>query len=264
MPALGLNGTVLLAAGASAVAGGAALLLDARARRASAASQVADEPHGVASAPPNSLIAPSRRDRVLLDALAYGSGFLVFAAEVVFTHLLALIIGNSAYAFGLILAAFLAWLFVGAWLAGPLRRRFSDAAVPLGLAATAVAALVVIPLWDDLPRLFGGLGKAVTTFTGREAVRGAVAFAVLAVPTTAMGLTFPLLLRRVGTYPDVSRWVGRLTAINTVGAVCGALATGYFLLPALGSQALADGDRRGLRLDGLLQRSPGRAALCAS
>jgi spermidine synthase len=236
VPEFGLNGTVLLAAGASAVAGVAALLLDARARRASASNQTTDAPQSMATAQPTSLISPSRRDRLLLDGLAYGSGFLVFAAEVVSTHLLALIIGNSAYAFGLILAAFLAWLFAGAWLAGPLRRRFSDAAVPLGLAATALAALVVIPLWDDLPRLFASLGTTVTTFTGREAVRGAVAFAVLAVPTTAMGLTFPLLLRRVGTYPDVSRWVGRLTAINTIGAVSGALATGYFLLPALGSQ----------------------------
>ena len=236
IPALGLNGTVLLAATGSAGAGAVALWLDARARRRGAVSTELDASGGQASKQPTSLIGPSRRDRALLDTLAFASGFLVFAAEVVSTHLLALIIGNSAYAFGLILAAFLAWLFVGASLAGPLRRRFGDAAVPLGLAGTAVAALSVIPLWDDLPGLFASLGTVVTTFSGREAVRGAVAFAVLAVPTTAMGLTFPLLLRRVGAYPDVSRWVGRLTAINTIGAVSGALSTGYFLLPALGSQ----------------------------
>ncbi len=134
------------------------------------------------------------------------------------------------------MAAFLTWLFVGAGLAGVARKRFGDAAVPLGMAVTAIAALAMIPAWDELPRLFAGLGKAVTSFSGREAVRGAVAFGILALPTTAMGLTFPLLLRRVGTYPNVAAWVGRLTAINTVGAVLGALVTGYALLPLLGSQ----------------------------
>jgi len=240
IPALGLSGTITLAAGGSALAGAIALLLDARARRSraapAAAAKAGTETTGRPSAPPASLIAPSQRDRRLFDALAFASGFLVFAAEVVSTHLLALIIGNSAYAFGLILAAFLTWLFVGAGFAGVVRRRFGDAAVPLGMAVTAILSLSMIPLWDDLPRLFGGLGKTVTSFSGREAVRGAVAFGILALPTAAMGLTFPLLLRRVGTYPNVAAWVGRLTAINTVGAVLGALFTGYLLLPLLGSQ----------------------------
>ncbi len=53
-----------------------------------------------------------------------------------------------------------------------------------------------------------------------------------------MGLTFPLLLGRVARYATVSSWVGRLTAVNTVGAVAGSLLTGYFALPALGSQRL--------------------------
>jgi len=56
------------------------------------------------------------------------------------------------------------------------------------------------------------------------------------VPTTLMGLTFPLLLRRVASTREPSRWVGRLTAVNTLGAVVGALGTGYLVLPALGSE----------------------------
>src|SRR5690606_30582206 len=51
-----------------------------------------------------------------------------------------------------------------------------------------------------------------------------------------MGLTFPLLLKRVAHYAQLGSWVGRLTAVNTVGAVTGALAMGYLILPALGSQ----------------------------
>src|SRR5664279_5710179 len=51
-----------------------------------------------------------------------------------------------------------------------------------------------------------------------------------------MGFTFPLLLQRVARKADVGRWVGRLTAVNTLGAVLGSLLTGYWVLPWLGSQ----------------------------
>jgi spermidine synthase len=95
---------------------------------------------------------------------------------------------------------------------------------------------VTLPLWDELPRLFSALGGVVVTFGGREVVRALAALLILCVPTTLMGLTFPLLLQRVATTREPSRWVGKLTSINTVGAVLGALGTGYVLLPLAGSQ----------------------------
>ncbi len=179
---------------------------------------------------------PDDRELVLLSLLAFASGWLVFAAEVVFTHLLALVIGNSAYAFGLILAVFLTCLFVGASLAPRAQARLGEAALPLGLAATGLALLLALPLWDKMPALLANTGEHVETFAGREALRGGVAFLVLCVPTTLMGLTFPLLLQRVARFAAVGQLVGRLTAINTVGAVVGSLLTGYAILPLLGSQ----------------------------
>lgn len=168
--------------------------------------------------------------------VAFASGALVFAAEVVFTHLLAVVIGNSAYAFGLILAAFLSCLFLGASRAAAMRRRFADGALPLGLILTGFALLLTIPLWDELPMVFADAGKAFTSFGARELTRGLVAFAILSVPTILMGLTFPLLLQRVAALETVGLWVGRLTTINTLGAVIGSLGVGYLLLPALGSE----------------------------
>jgi spermidine synthase len=160
----------------------------------------------------------------------------VFAAEVVFTHLLALIIGNSAYAFGIILAVFLLCLAFGASRAAWVRARLGDAALPLGLALTAIALVLTIPLWERFPALFTGTGEVFNTFAAREAVRAGVAFGMLALPTSLMGLTFPLLLSRVAHSPRVGQEVGRLTAVNTLGAVSGALITGYLVLPWLGSQ----------------------------
>jgi spermidine synthase len=229
LPALGLSKTVYAAASASAVAGVVALLLARRTEEAASPDAAPPSRRGEASEGFTAAAAE-------LGALAFLSGFLVFAAEVVSTHLLAVIIGNSAYAFGLILAAFLACLFIGAALAPRLSRHLGDAPLATSLGVTALACAVTLPFWDDLPFAFGGLGEYVTTFAGREAMRALVAFGILALPATCMGLTFPLLLQRAAASTEIGRFVGRLTAINTVGAVTGALATGYVILPKLGSE----------------------------
>jgi spermidine synthase len=176
------------------------------------------------------------KDAFTSYVVAAASGALVFAAEVIFTHLLALIIGNSAYAFGLILAAFLTCLFLGASRAAAVRRRFGEAALPFGLLLTGLALVLTLPLWDKLPLVFDGSGQSLTSFAAREATRGGIAFLMLLVPTVFMGLTFPLLLQRVAGTDDLGFWIGRLTTVNTLGAVLGSLGTGYLLLPALGSE----------------------------
>lgn len=174
----------------------------------------------------------------LYGALAAASGLLVFASEVVDTHLLTLLIGNSAYAFGLMLAAFLTCLSLGAGMAGAIERRFGDRALGYALLVAAFCLLLTVPVWGQLPRVFLATGHRVSSWLGREIVRAVVAFAALLVPTTAMGLTFPMLLRQVAGRPDVERQVGRLTAINTIGSIVGAVLSGYVILPALGSEGM--------------------------
>jgi spermidine synthase len=170
--------------------------------------------------------------------LAIASGVLVFATEVVDTHLLALLIGNSAYAFGLMLAVFLTCLSLGASLAQPVDRRLGRSALPVMLVLTGIALLVTLPLWGQIPLIFLGVGEDMTSWYARESVRAGCAVLVLALPTTFMGLTFPLLLRRVARRSDVAKQVGRLTAVNTVGSIVGSLVSGYLILPALGSERM--------------------------
>lgn len=228
LPILGLGGTLAAAGALSGLVGAAALLLGQDVAPADDLPAPADQREA--------WVEPKSAEVGLLVGLAFLSGFLAFAAEVVFTHLLALLIGNSAYAFGLILAVFLCCLFAGAAMAARVRRRLGEGALALGLAGTGLALAVTLPIWDRLPLLFAALGNDVTTFGGREAVRALAAFLILCVPTTVMGLTFPLLLQRVARSSEASSWVGRLTAVNTVGAVVGSLGTGYVLLPLLGSE----------------------------
>ncbi|HTJ80217.1 MAG TPA: fused MFS/spermidine synthase [Polyangiaceae bacterium] len=223
LPTLGVRGTMHAAALGIVALGLVAFFVGRRA----APIEHADPKRDTAAA------APLPR---VLWVIAFASGFLVFAAEVVDTHLLTLLIGNSAYAFGLMLAAFLVCLGIGATRAPSFAHRHGERGLARGLAWVAVATAVTLPIWDQLPRLFAAAGKVVFSWSGREVVRAAVAFVILALPTLFMGTTFPLLLRRVASRASVARDVARLTVANTAGTIVGSVATGYFILPALGSQ----------------------------
>ena len=228
LPLLGMSATVFASALGSAAIGALAIYFGRRAPVTLPAASASTS--GVHSA--KGIV----QHAFTAYVVAVASGGLVFAAEVIFTHLLALLIGNSAYAFGLILAAFLSCLFLGASRASHVRRRFGEAALPFGLILTGLALAITLPLWDKLPLVFNNTGQYFTSFAAREATRGLIAFVVLSIPTVFMGLTFPLLLQRVAGSDDVGWWVGRLTTVNTLGAVVGSLLTGYLILPALGSE----------------------------
>lgn len=234
LPALGIRGTIFAAALANVVIGLAAIGLGRR---------EVPVPHPNATATVGDTDAPAAAPVVTEPfdlggslVLAFVSGLLVFAAEVVQTHLLALLIGNSAYAFGIMLAAFLVCLSVGAARAPSLAAKYGPAALVFGMASASLAFALTLPLWDRLPYVFTFFGKHVTSWTGRELVRALAAFVVIAPSTLCMGTTFPLLLTRVARRRDVASLVGRLTVANTTGTIFGSILTGYFILPALGSE----------------------------
>lgn len=242
LPLLGIRGTMRAAAIINLVIGVAAILLARQSMPLGSVPQGSDA--GLEAGDPSSEPAKNKpanfdNDGSLAGLLpfAFASGFLVFATEVVETHLLTLLIGNSAYAFGLMLAVFLVCLGVGAARASSLSAKHGpDLGLARGLAWSALALAVTLPLWDQLPRFFAAAGKVVHSWAGRELCRGVAAFAILAVPTVFMGTTFPLLLGRVARRMTVSRDVARLTVANTLGTIVGSIVTGYLVLPLLGSQ----------------------------
>jgi spermidine synthase len=243
LPSLGIRSTMWTAALINIGIGAVAILVGLRGAEVTPPASIEVSPND--PGPNNEAATPAARvfatvrggssPRLVLS-LAFLSGFLVFAAEVIETHLLALLIGNSAYAFGLMLAVFLVCLATGAARAPAFAKRHGESALLFGLAASALAIAVTLPLWDLLPLLFAFAGKHVHSWAGREVTRALAAFGILALPTYWMGTTFPLLLTRVAARADVAREVGKLTVANTVGTITGSIVTGYALLPLLGSQ----------------------------
>jgi spermidine synthase len=229
VPRLGLVGSIALASAMNF----AVALLALRAARdlpAPAERQPTGAPEGTAGA-------GSGRLAILLAA-ALLSGLLSFGLEIVWTHLLAILLGNSVYAFGLMLGALLLGLAGGARLSQNLAGSEERSLTWIGLAQVLAGLFVVLTLgvWDEVPRVFLLFARSSPTFALLEAVRFAVAFALMLLPTTLIGTSFPLVLRCAGTRTSTfGRQVGLVYAVNTLGAVAGAIGGSALLLPGMGS-----------------------------
>ena len=122
------------------------------------------------------------------------------------------------------------------------------ALLELGIAASAIF-LVPLLLWlanVALQALFGGQPSPPDSdHAGTTLFYLLSAFVALALPTTLMGATLPMLARyAVAEEAQIGRRIGLLYAMNTAGAVGGALLTAFVLLPALGLQRTDLGRRR--------------------
>ncbi len=226
IPSVGLAWTMRGAASISLSIGLLAIVLGWSLRMpAELSSRSGDDPH----------VAPDAAAFRRALAIGAGSGLLVFASEVVFVHILAVVVGTSVYAFGLILFVFLVCLSLGTPLATWLARRYGPNALAIGLVGTALALALSSVLWDKIPAVFVALGPAVRVWRSRELVRIVCSFVSLFVPVVLMGTTFPLG-RRAARAESTGADVGRITAANTLGSIVGSLLGGFVLLPHLGSQ----------------------------
>lgn len=166
------------------------------------------------------------------------SGVAALAYEVAWTRALSLVLGSTTHAVSTMLATFMAGLALGGVLGGRLADRKGSLLLWFGLceAGIGIAGLLSVPLIAALPAAYLGVYRAFhlqpTAFFAAQAVLCSL---VMLVPTTLMGATFPLVSRLLTPrLEEMGRRVGEAYTANTVGAVLGSLAAGFFLMPTLG------------------------------
>jgi len=154
------------------------------------------------------------------------SGANAFFYEVLWTRMLAHVMGASIYAFATMLAAFLTGIALGGAFAGKVAAQRGRAAPAFALTQLAIAALSIgVYSW------MGPLIPAAQT-TGTLAL---YAISVLLPATVFIGATFPLAVRILALdAAAASSATARIYAWNTVGAIAGAVLAGFVLIPALG------------------------------
>ncbi len=184
----------------------------------------------------------SRAALVMLCFFLSGAAGLVY--QIAWTRQFAFVFGTSELAVAAVLAAFMGGLAVGAAVAARMvssvrRPLLVYALLELGvaLAALAVPAGIQAAAWFQ-SAVFGSGGLLSDASSGvRAGFDLASSLLILSVPTSLMGATLPLLVRyAVRNETEIGARVGALYAVNTAGAMAGAVAAGFALLPELGLQ----------------------------
>jgi len=181
-------------------------------------------------------------DRAWLPAVVLGlSGFASLVHEIAWTRILSLVLGPTTYAFAAALAAVISGVAIGsgagAWLVGRTRH-------PAAWLATVLSLAAVITSWtyslagNQIPMIVARQVAGSSSAFDQLLAQGALLTAALVVPTAAcLGAAFPLALSLAS---DPARAAAArfslVYAINTVGAVSGSLAAGFWLIPRFGLQ----------------------------
>ena len=235
LPALGLTGATFVGVVLNLAAAGGAWVMASRA--------VGEDAAPVPAFPPASgrtrAADPPRPGRPWLAAAALGvTGFASLALQVVWTRLLASILGPTTYAFSAVVAIFILGIAggsaLGAWLSRRQRRPLAALSVVIaaGAALTLVAATTVDPVLLAVAELVAEPG---VTFEHVVTQEWAFTAAVLLPMALAFGAAFPLAMA-VATRDESSMVadLGAVYAVNTAGAIAGALGAGFVLVPWLG------------------------------
>ncbi len=169
-------------------------------------------------------------------ALMAASGFAGLGYQIVWTQQCAAWLGHESAAMLAVVAAIFGGLAVGALAFGP---RIERSAAPLRWYAGCEAAIAA---WAGVLTLaMPSVGEWLLQVTGPEptplgqwAIAFAGTFALLLPATAAMGATLPAMERLTAQLGGTGRSIAAHYASNTLGAMAGVLATGFWLVPTLG------------------------------
>ena len=174
----------------------------------------------------------------LLSILFFFSGACALVYQVMWLRLLALVFGVTVYAASTVLASFMGGLAIGSYASGRFAGRLRSPLrvfgfVEIGVGVSALATPLVLEAVKNVWIILQPSLPSSLLFLTIGRFLGAVA--VLIVPTTLMGATLPIVMRSaLVTDTAIGSRIGLLYAINTAGAIVGALTAGFYFVPELG------------------------------
>ena len=172
------------------------------------------------------------------------SGLCALAAEAVWTRLLGLLLGASVYTLSIIVAVFLVGLGIGSSVGSLLCRTLANPRQALGWCQLMLAAAIAwtahslgasLPYWPINPQISSDIWFNFELDLDR-------AFWALLPPTLLWGASFPLALAAASSKgldsarQDPAKLMSRIYAVNTLGAIVGALGASLVLVAWIGSQ----------------------------
>ncbi|MEY2504946.1 MAG: spermidine synthase, partial [Verrucomicrobiota bacterium] len=179
----------------------------------------------------------------IVSAILFLSGCSALLFQTLWLRLSGLAFGNSVWSAALILSSFMAGLALGSAIAASSTLgRFRPLRVYAGL--EMVVALSGCTLVFGIPVLGEWMRAGFQALWDHQQllnlVRFTVSFLILLLPTTAMGLTLPVLLEDPALKRhEFGRGIGFLYGGNTLGAMAGALLGEVYLVQRFGLMGTA-------------------------
>jgi len=174
----------------------------------------------------------------IVSVILFLSGTSALLFQTLWLRLSGLAFGNSVWAAALILSSFMAGLALGSTIAasstvGRLRPLRIYAGLEMIVALFGCTLVFSIPLLGEWMRpVFQALWNHQQLL---NVLRFAVSFSILLIPTTAMGLTLPVLMEDpLLKRQQFGRGLGFLYGGNTLGAMTGALLGEIYLVQRFG------------------------------
>src|SRR6266702_5904858 len=171
--------------------------------------------------------------------LFFFSGATGLVYELLWVRILYQAFGSTIQSITTVVAAYMGGLGLGAWLLGRKADRQARPAALYGWLEIAIGAFgLASPFVLSLAHrvYIGAAGALDLGAAASVALRFGLAALVLLVPTTLMGGTLPALTKGfMGVERDrLQTSLGRLYALNTLGAVVGTTLAGFFLIERVG------------------------------
>jgi spermidine synthase len=172
---------------------------------------------------------------------ASGASALIF--ETLWFRQAGLAFGNSVWASSLVLSGFMGGLALGNALAARHGDRLGNPVRAYAMAEAAIAAtgVALVYLFPVIGAVFAPWLRPVLDHPWvLNPIRLVIAFLLLLIPSTAMGITLPLLTKALSARdPQFGRVLGRLYGWNTLGAMSGVVIGEMYLVGAYGVRGTA-------------------------
>lgn len=176
--------------------------------------------------------------QTILHFVLLFSGLTALIYQVIWIRKFGLVFGVHVFSMSTVLTAFMAGLALGSLLFGKLVDRTKN---PLKVFLILEIGIGLFAIF--FPFLFEALTKLYATLLpngqltqyNTQLIRFILAFLFLLIPTTLMGGTLPVIIKYfVKEIKQAGGQISNLYSVNNLGAVLGALLTGFFLIKEFG------------------------------
>jgi len=175
---------------------------------------------------------------IVLSLVFIFSGISALIFEFLWFHLAGLVFGNSVWAASIVLASFMGGLAIGNGMAAHWGHKIKQ---PIKFYAIleviiGVSGFLLVLLFPHLTKILVPLYRSFNLIgLPINFIRSLFAFLLMLIPTIAMGVTLPVLVKALNEkINNFGRTLGLLYGWNTFGAVFGVLLTEIFLIKWFG------------------------------